>query len=89
MFFVRNRSFYDGYHIITNSDNCHDYGFDQSKGNDMTAKPSVLVTGAKTGTGAAYAVRFARRGHDLVPADLANAGERAAVEARLRYRAEA
>jgi short-subunit dehydrogenase len=32
----------------------------------MTAIPSVLITGASTGIGAAYAVRFARRGHDLV-----------------------
>lgn len=36
------------------------------KGNSMTVKPSVLITGASTGIGAAYAERFARRGHDLV-----------------------
>lgn len=81
------------------------------KGNAMTAKPSVLITGASTGIGASYAERFARRGHDLVlvarnaarmealadrlrretgvtidivPADLADPGERAVVEARLR-----
>lgn len=36
------------------------------KGNTMTAKPSVLITGASTGIGATYAGRFARRGHDLV-----------------------
>jgi short-subunit dehydrogenase len=32
----------------------------------MTAKPSVLITGASSGIGAVYADRFARRGHDLV-----------------------
>jgi len=32
----------------------------------MTAIPSVLITGASTGIGAAYADRFARRGHNLV-----------------------
>ena len=32
----------------------------------MTAKPSVLITGASTGIGAVYADRFAKRGHDLV-----------------------
>lgn len=32
----------------------------------MTAKPSVLITGASTGIGATYADRFAKRGHNLV-----------------------
>ncbi|MFT3803550.1 MAG: SDR family oxidoreductase [Burkholderiaceae bacterium] len=32
----------------------------------MHTNPSVLITGASSGIGAAYADRFARRGHDLV-----------------------
>lgn len=36
------------------------------KSNAMISIPSVLITGASTGIGAAYAERFARRGHDLV-----------------------
>jgi short-subunit dehydrogenase len=36
------------------------------KSPQMSAKPSVLITGASSGIGATYAERFARRGHDLV-----------------------
>lgn len=77
----------------------------------MTSHSTVLITGASTGIGAAYAERFARRGHSLVlvardkarleslaarlraetgaavevlPADLTQPGDLAAVEARLR-----
>lgn len=32
----------------------------------MSTKPAVLITGASTGIGATYALRFAARGHNLV-----------------------
>jgi short-subunit dehydrogenase len=38
----------------------------RKESNPMAVIPSVLITGASTGIGAAYAERFARRGHDLV-----------------------
>ena len=49
----------------------------------MTALPSVLITGASTGIGAAYAERFARRGHDLVLV-ARDAARMEALGARLR-----
>ncbi len=53
------------------------------KGNAMTDKPIVLITGASTGIGAAYAERFARRGHDLVLV-ARNTARMEALAARLR-----
>lgn len=49
----------------------------------MTILPSVLITGASTGIGAAYAERFARRGHDLVLV-ARDAARMEALSARLR-----
>ncbi|SCM76634.1 Short chain oxidoreductase protein [uncultured Pleomorphomonas sp.] len=52
----------------------------------MTNRPAVLITGASTGIGAAYAERFARRGHDLVLVSR-NKARLGAVAARLRHEA--
>ncbi|MGY4289772.1 short-subunit dehydrogenase [Bradyrhizobium sp. LM2.7] len=41
-------------------------GFIREESNPMATIPLVLITGASTGIGAAYAERFARRGHGLV-----------------------
>lgn len=49
----------------------------------MTERPAVLITGASTGIGAAYADRFARRGHNLVLV-ARNKVRLEAVAARLR-----
>jgi short-subunit dehydrogenase len=49
----------------------------------MSAKPTVLITGASTGIGAMYADRFAKRGHDLVLV-ARNIGRLEEVAARLR-----
>lgn len=51
--------------------------------NPMTTLPSVLITGASTGIGAAYAERFALRGHDLVLV-ARNMARMEALAARLR-----
>ena len=55
----------------------------REKNNAMTTIPSVLITGASTGIGAAYAERFARRGHDLVLV-ARNMARMEALGARLR-----
>src|SRR5439155_8100567 len=55
----------------------------REKSNPMATVPSVLITGASTGIGAAYAERFARRGHDLVLV-ARNVARMEALAARLR-----
>ena len=66
-----------------NHDSYHVYGCVLKREQPMAAHPSVLITGASTGIGAAYAERFARRGHDLVLA-ARNTARMEGLAARLR-----